>query len=36
MNNTKAYAAFNATMPLKPFGFDRRSVGPNDVKLEIL
>jgi uncharacterized zinc-type alcohol dehydrogenase-like protein len=36
MNNTKAYAAFNATMPLKPFGFDRRSVGSNDVKLEIL
>src|ERR1700761_2898406 len=36
MNNTKAYAAFNATMPLKPFSFDRRAVGPNDVKVEIL
>jgi len=36
MTNTIAYAAFSPTMPLKPFSFDRRAVGPNDVKLEIL
>jgi len=36
MNNTKAYAAYNATTPLKPFSFDRRNVGPKDVKVDIL
>ena len=36
MNNTRAYAAYDATTPLKPFTFDRRSVGPHDVKIEIL
>jgi len=35
MPNTKAYAAYSATDELKPFDFDRRSVGPKDVKLEI-
>ena len=31
----KAYAAHGATENLKPFSFNRREVGPNDVKLEI-
>ena len=35
MSNTKAYAAYNATDKLKPFDFDRREVGPNDVKIKI-
>ena len=35
MSNTKAYAAYNATDELKPFDFDRRAVGPKDVKIEI-
>ena len=33
---SKAYAAYSATEQLKPFKFERRSVGPNDVKLDIL
>ncbi|MDB5232923.1 MAG: NAD(P)-dependent alcohol dehydrogenase [Chitinophagaceae bacterium] len=36
MPNTKAYAAYNAQDPLKPFDFDRRDVRPNDVQIEIL
>jgi uncharacterized zinc-type alcohol dehydrogenase-like protein len=36
MNNTRAYAAYDATTPLKPFSFDRRAVGPHDVKIDIL
>ena len=35
MPNTKAYAAYNDTDALKPFDFDRREVGPKDVKIEI-
>ncbi len=35
MSNTKAFAAFNATDELKPFEFDRRDVGPHDVKIGI-
>ncbi len=35
MSNTKGYAAFNATDELKPFDFDRRELGPHDVKIEI-
>ena len=35
MKNTKAYAAFNSTDELKPFEFDRREVGPHDVKIKI-
>lgn len=35
MSNTKAYAAFNASDDLKPFDFNRRHVGPADVKIEI-
>jgi len=34
--NTKAYAAYDATTPLKPYSFDRRNVGPHDVKVDIL
>ena len=34
--NTQAYAAYDATTPLKPFSFDRREVGPHDVKVDIL
>jgi uncharacterized zinc-type alcohol dehydrogenase-like protein len=36
MNNTHAYAAYDATTPLKPFSFNRRDVGPYDVKIDIL
>lgn len=36
MNNTKAYAAFNAAGPLGPFEFNRREVRPHDVQIEIL
>jgi alcohol dehydrogenase (NADP+) len=36
MSNTKAYAAQNATSPLGPFTFDRRTAGPHDVQIEIL
>lgn len=35
MANTKAYAAFAPTDELKPFEFDRRSVGDDDVKIRI-
>lgn len=35
MSNTKAYAAYSATEDLKPFDFDRREVGPKDVKIKI-
>ncbi|MGI4751679.1 MAG: NAD(P)-dependent alcohol dehydrogenase [Janthinobacterium lividum] len=33
---TKGYAVKSATDTVKPFSFDRREVGPNDVKFEIL
>lgn len=32
---TKAYAAYTATTPLKPFEFERRSVGDHDILIEI-
>ncbi len=35
MSNTKGYAAYSPTEEIKPFDFDRREVGPNDVKIEI-
>jgi uncharacterized zinc-type alcohol dehydrogenase-like protein len=35
MSNTKAYAAYSADEALKPFDFDRRNVGPKDVKIKI-
>lgn len=33
---TKGYAAENATSPLKPFNFNRRTPGPHDVHFDIL
>ncbi|MEO7719194.1 MAG: NAD(P)-dependent alcohol dehydrogenase [Capsulimonas sp.] len=36
MSNTLAYATQSATTPITPFDFDRRDVGPSDVKIEIL
>lgn len=35
MIETKAYAAQNETVPLAPWTFDRREVGPNDVQFDI-
>lgn len=35
MHNTKGYAAYNSTDDLKPFEFDRREIGPKDVKIKI-
>lgn len=32
---TKAYAAASPTSPLAPFAFERRAVGPHDVRIEI-
>jgi alcohol dehydrogenase (NADP+) len=32
----KAYAAYDAINPLKPFEFERKEVGPNQVQIEIL
>ncbi|OYU78968.1 MAG: hydroxyacid dehydrogenase [Flavobacterium sp. BFFFF1] len=32
----KSYAAYDATNPLKPYSFERREPGPNDVQIEIL
>jgi alcohol dehydrogenase (NADP+) len=36
MPNTNAYVAYDATTPLQPYSFDRRNVGPHDVKVDIL
>lgn len=36
MNNTKAYAAYDASSPLKDFELQRREHGPTDVVIEIL
>lgn len=36
MNLTKAYAAYNATTPLSSYEFERRSLRPDDVRIEIL
>lgn len=36
MGNTKAYAAYSATEPLKPYEFDRRELRPGDVQIEIM
>ena len=32
----RAYAAYDATSPLAPFDFARRTPGPRDVQIEIL
>ncbi|MEO6231692.1 MAG: NAD(P)-dependent alcohol dehydrogenase [Ferruginibacter sp.] len=36
MTHTKSYAALNATDPLGPYEFDRRTLRPDDVQIEIL
>ncbi len=36
MINTKAYAAYDATTPLRDFELERREQGPKDVDIEIL
>ncbi|MBU0800287.1 MAG: NAD(P)-dependent alcohol dehydrogenase [Alphaproteobacteria bacterium] len=36
MTKTLGYAAQNATTPLGPFTFERREVGPKDVRIDIL
>lgn len=36
MTQTKGYAAYDATSELAPYSFERRDVGANDVKIEIL
>lgn len=36
MPQTKAYAAYDATSPLRDFTLDRREPGPKDVRIEIL
>ena len=36
MSKAKAYAAFNAQTPLAPFEFERRTLTPTDVHIEIL
>ena len=35
MSKTKGYAAYSPTENLKPFDFDRRKVGPKDVRIKI-
>lgn len=35
MSNTTGYAAFNENDDLKPFSFDRRDMGPKDIKIDI-
>ena len=34
--HTRAYAAQQASAPLAPFSFERRTPGPHDVAIEIL
>lgn len=36
MSKTKAYAAYDATTPLRDFELERRSPGPSDVQIDIL
>lgn len=36
MIHVKAFAAYDAETPLKPFEFERKEVGPNQVQIEIL
>ncbi len=36
MTNTKSYAAYNDSDALKPYDFNRRDIGPNDVQIDIL
>ncbi|MDI1255529.1 MAG: NAD(P)-dependent alcohol dehydrogenase [Flavobacterium sp.] len=36
MTAIKAYAAYDAETPLKPFEFERKDVGPNQIQIDIL
>ncbi|TCR62971.1 alcohol dehydrogenase-like protein [Bosea sp. BK604] len=36
MLQVRGYAALQANAPLTPFSFQRREVGPHDVRIEIL
>lgn len=36
MTHVKAFAAYDAETPLKPFEFDRKELGPNQVQIDIL
>ena len=36
MNETRAYAAFDPKSPLRPYTFQRRAPGPDDVAIDIL
>lgn len=36
MSTARAYAAYDPKSPLKPYSFERREVGANDVQIEIL
>jgi uncharacterized zinc-type alcohol dehydrogenase-like protein len=36
VSKAKAYAAFDATSPMRPFDFERREPGPRDVQIDIL
>jgi uncharacterized zinc-type alcohol dehydrogenase-like protein len=36
MGQVKAYAAYDAATPLKPFEFERKEIGPKQVEIEIL
>jgi len=36
MSTTKAYAAYDATTPLRNFSLERREPGPHDVEIGIL
>ncbi|GAB4091114.1 NAD(P)-dependent alcohol dehydrogenase [Flaviaesturariibacter terrae] len=36
MSTTKAYAAYDASSPLRDFSLERRAPGPHDVQIEIL
>ncbi|MDB5252999.1 MAG: hydroxyacid dehydrogenase, partial [Flaviaesturariibacter sp.] len=36
MSQTKAYAAFDASSPLRDYDLERREPGPHDVQIDIL
>jgi len=36
MSQARAYAAYDATSPLRPFAFERRAPGPRDVQIDVL
>ncbi len=36
MSQTKAFAAYDSSTPLRDFDLERRAPGPNDVAIDIL